>query len=131
MTVQLYRPTGELLAEQTLPPGRAGIWLLTLPGSDREPLVWESFPSCQPNKPPTRTFLESGPALEREATAVTAQLAAWRGSCGGEVATAPLLQAFGLEDYRTRLPLTLPIHCQTLTGGTPAAPLPPGSESRP
>jgi len=134
MTVQISQLSGELLAEQTLPAGQVGIWLLTLPRSGQvplaQPLVWESFPTCQPNKPPTRTILHTGPE-EREAAAIYSRLAALHHSCGGEVATASILPVFGLEDYRSRLPQTLPIHCLAFTEGAPGSPQLPGNGSSP
>jgi hypothetical protein len=133
MTVQLFTATGEPLAEQTLPPLQAGVWLLTLPETERQglgqPMLWESFPTCQPNKPPTRTLLV--PEALPESSATQEQLAALDDSCGKEVAIAPLLRAFGLEDYVARLPASLPVHCQAIRAGSGGAPPSPGNGSRP
>ena len=133
MTVQLFRATGDPLAEQTLPALRAGVWLLTLPGAElhrpAQPMLWESFPACQPNKPPTRSSLV--PEAMPESTAIQTQLAALAAACGKEVATAPLLRDFGLEDFSTSLPASLPVHCQAITAGSGGAPSSPGSGSRP
>jgi len=133
MTVQLFRETGEPLAEQTLPARHAAVWLLTVPGAEQQqrgqPMLWESFPTCQPNKPPTRTRLE--PEALPESFAFQARLAALGASCGKEVATAPLLRDFGLEEYDFRLPASLPVHCQAIKEGSGGAQPSPGNGSRP
>lgn len=133
MTVQLLGATGELLAEQTLPALRAGVWLLTVPRAEQQrpapPMLWESFPACQPNKPPTRSSLAMEPLPE--SSAIQARLAALAAACGKQVATAPLLQEFGLEEFSARLPASLPVHCQAITAEAGGAPPSPGSGSRP
>ncbi len=118
MTVQLLSPAGELVAGQTLPAQRVGITLITLPKLDRSALnqavTWESFPSCQPNKPPTRTSLVADSNQEQSASQkLIADLAL---HCGGTVDTKPLLAAFNLEDYAAKLPVKLPVRCEKLTG---------------
>lgn len=118
MTVQLLSPAGELVAGQTLPAQRVGITLITLPQALRSPLnqalTWESFPSCQPNKPPTRTSLVTDNNPEQSASQ---KLVADLGQlCGGVVDTKPLLAAFNLEDYGAKLPEKLPVWCEKLTG---------------
>jgi hypothetical protein len=118
MTVQLLSPAGELVAGQTLPAQRVGITLITLPQLDRSALnqavTWESFPSCQPNKPPTRTSLVADSNQEQSASQkLIADLAL---HCGGTVDTKPLLTAFNLEDYAAKLPVKLPVRCEKLTG---------------
>jgi hypothetical protein len=121
MTVQLFDPKGDLVAEQTLPPQQGGIWLLTLPPAGpaalRQTLAWESFPQCRPNTPPSRTLLELNAAPA--ATAAQRALTALRQSCGGSVQTGPLLQALELEEFSSRLPASQPVHCRTVTAGSP------------
>ena len=118
MTVQLLSPAGELVAGQTLPAQRVGITLITLPQAVGAPLnqalIWESFPSCQPNKPPTRTSLVADSNQEQS---VSQKLVADLGQlCGGTVDTKPLLAALNLEDYAAKLPEKLPVGCEMLTG---------------
>jgi len=117
MTVQLLSPAGDLVAGQTLPAQRVGITLITLPQAVRGPLnqalTWESFPSCQPNKPPTRTSLVTDSNPEQSASQ---KLVGDLGQlCGGTVDTKPLLAAFNLEDYAKKLPEKLPIQCGKFT----------------
>ena len=119
MTVQLLSPAGELVAGQTLRAQRVGITLITLPQTVRAPLnqalVWESFPSCQPNKPPTRTTLVADSNQEQSASQ---KLVGNLGQlCGGMVDTKPLLAAFNLEDYAAKLPEKLPVRCEAVKGG--------------
>ena len=118
MTVQWLSPTGELVAGQTLQAQRVGITLITLPQAVRSPLnqalTWESFPRCQPNKPPTRTSLVTDSNPEQSASQkLIADLGQF---CGGTVDTKPLLAAFNLEDYAAKLPVKLPVGCEKLTG---------------
>jgi hypothetical protein len=117
MTVQWLSPTGELVAGQTLQAQRVGITLITLPQAVRSPLnqalTWESFPSCQPNKPPTRTSLVADSNQEQS---VSQKLVADLGQfCGGMVDTKPLLTALNLEDYAVKLPDKLPVRCEKFT----------------
>jgi hypothetical protein len=119
MTVQLLSPAGELVAGQTLPAQPVGITLITLPQSDRpalnQALTWESFPSCQPNKPPTRTSLVADSNQEQSASQ---KLVGDRGQlCGGMVDTKPLLAAFNLDDYGAKLPERMPVWCDRVKGG--------------
>jgi hypothetical protein len=118
MTVQLLSPAGELVAGQTLQTQRVGITLITLPQAVVAPLnqalIWESFPTCQPNKPPTRTSLVADSNQEQSASQ---KLVADLGQlCGGMVDTKPLLAALNLEDYGAKLPAKLPVGCENLTG---------------
>ena len=119
MTVQLLTPAGELVASQTLQAQRVGITLITLPPAVRAPqnqaLIWESFPSCQPNKPPTRTSLvtDSNPELIASQKLI-ADLAL---HCGGTVDTKPLLTAFNLDEHAAKLPEKLPVWCEVVKGG--------------
>lgn len=133
MRVQLSRPAGQLLVDQILPAQRAAVWLLTLPKPDRAevslPLLWESFPTCRPNRPPSRTLLETGPTAK--ASTHSSPLSALLGLCGKEVATAPLLRDFGMEEWISTLPAALPVHCQVLKVGSGALPQPPENEARP
>ena len=121
MTVQWLSPTGELVAGQTLPAQRVGITLITLPQALRAPLnqalTWESFPSCQPNKPPTRTSLVADSNQEQSASQ---KLVGDLGQlCGGMVDTKPLLAAFNLEDYGAKLPERMPVWCERVKGTSP------------
>lgn len=119
MTVQLLSSAGELVAGQTLPAQRVGITLFTLTKSVRpainQAVIWESFPSCQPNKPPTRTSLVAESSQEQS---VSQKLVGDLGRlCGGMVDTRPLLAAFNLEDYGAKLPEKLPVWCESVKGG--------------
>ena len=118
ITVQFSTLAGDLVGEQTLPPEGATVRLLRLPEASRpplnQPLVWESFPTCRPNKPPTRSLLVLDSA-EGESDGGR-QLANLRKACGTVVATAPLLRAFGMEEFGAKLPPTLPVRCKALTG---------------
>ena len=133
MRVQVFGPTGQPLADQTLPAQRAAVWLLTVPKPERpelaQPLLWESFPTCRPNRPPTRTILETGPTPKNSSN--TSPLSDLVNLCEKEVATAPLLRQFGLEEWTGKLPAALPVHCQTLRSGSAALPQPPENGARP
>lgn len=118
MIVQLLSPAGELVAGQTLRAQRVGITLISLPQAVGAPLnqalTWESFPSCQPNKPPTRTSLVADSNQEQS---VSQKLVADLGQfCGGMVDTKPLLTALNLEDYAAKLPEKLPVWCERVKG---------------
>jgi hypothetical protein len=120
MSVQLFGQAGELLLNQVLPAERAVVWLLTLPNPDQpgfgQPLRWESFPTCRPNRPPTRTTLEKGSGRIQP----TSPLAAMVESCGKDVNTAQLLRDFELEEWSGKLPESLLVRCLPLRGD-PAA----------
>jgi len=119
MTVQLLSPAGELVAGQTLAAQRVGITLITLPQALRAPLnqalSWESFPSCQPNKPPTRTSLVAD--SNQEQTVSQKLIADLRQLCGGSVDTKPLLAAFTLDDYGAKWPERMPVWCERVKEG--------------
>jgi hypothetical protein len=120
ITLQLSSLAGDPVGEQTLPARSVGVRLLTLPEPDRpalnQPLVWESFPTCRPNKPPTRTSLVLDTTQEQSSSQKV--LADLRKSCGGVVDTAPLLSTFGMEEFGAKLPAKLSVHCETLTVGS-------------
>lgn len=124
MRVQVSRLAGQVLVDQTLPAQGASVWLLTLPKTNlREvasPLLWESFPTCHPNRPPTRTVLQ----LDSTAKAASSPslLSNLNNLCGKEVATTALLRTFGLEEWTGKLPVSLPVHCQSLSSGDGVAP---------
>lgn len=122
ITVQLTSMAGVPVSEQTLPAQGPGVWLLRLPPEGRlplhQPMVWESFPSCQPNKPPTRTTLV--PENDPLPMGIQRRLLELVAACGTSIDTASLLAQFGLEELSPRLPARLPVRCQTLT----LAPLP-------
>jgi hypothetical protein len=138
MTLQFSTPAGEPLGEQTLPAGGEGIRLLTLSAPTasalKNPLVWESFPTCLPNNPPTRSHLIPGTAPQADdpddhrSQQALAQLVK---SCGGSVATAPLLRAFGMEEFIAKLPPTLPVWCDGLSLEARRISSPQGSGSTP
>jgi hypothetical protein len=117
MTVQLTTMAGNPVGEQVLEPRGVGIRLLRLPETAspplNQPLAWESFPTCRPNKPPTRSSLvmETLPEDGRHQKL----LAELGKSCGGVVETATLLRQFDLEEFIAKLPAQLPVHCQSLT----------------
>jgi len=119
MIVQLLSPAGELVTGQTMPAQRVGITLISLPQAVGAPLnqalTWESFPSCQPNKPPTRTSLV---AYSNQEQTVSQKLVGDLGKlCGGMVDTKLLLAAFNLEDYGAKLPERMPVWCDRVKGG--------------
>jgi hypothetical protein len=120
MTLQLSTLTGDPVGEQMLPARSVGVRLIKLPEPDRpalnQPLVWESFPTCRPNKPPTRSSLVLDTTQEHSLSQKA--LADLRKSCGGVVDTAPLLSTFGMEEFSAKLPAKLPVHCETLTIGS-------------
>lgn len=117
MTVQLATLAGEPVGEQVLEASGASVRLLRLPETNlpplNQPLTWESFPTCRPNKPPTRSSL----VKETQADDARLQklLADLGRSCGGVVETAALLRQFELEEYGAKLPAQLPVLCHTLT----------------
>ncbi|MEB3317913.1 MAG: hypothetical protein VKO39_07225 [Cyanobacteriota bacterium] len=116
MTLQFSSLAGELVSEQTLAPGDVGVRVLTPSATDaaarNQTLVWESFPTCRPNRPPTRSHLL--PAGSAEPGSSQAGLPDLRSSCGQMVPTAQLLSAFGLEEFTAMLPSSLPVRCETL-----------------
>ena len=117
MSLQFTTESAEVMARHTLPAAGPGIWLLTLPADWlplRQPLIWESFPSCQPNRPPTRTLLVADQDGEQAATQqFLIELAR---SCGSRIDTQPLLRRFDLQETgeRFRLPAQLPVRCLSL-----------------
>ena len=131
MNVQLSSLSGELLLEQTLPAERVAVWLLALPKPVRHafgrPLLWESYPSCRPNKPPARTLLE----FRSDGKGAASPLAGLRESCGESVSSAPLLRAFALDEWSDKLPASLPLRCLSLTAGQVLSPLRPGNAASP
>lgn len=122
MSVKLSKLSGEPLVDQTLPARGATVWVLKVPAIDRrlagQPLLWESFPDCGADKPPTRTLLETG----SPGRPTRGPLASLGDSCGREIPTAPLLGAVGLEEWGGRLPATLPVRCLSLTAIPAATP---------
>ena len=135
MAVAFSTLAGDPVGGQTLPAQGVGVRLLQLPEADRpvlqQPLVWESFPTCQPNKPPTRTTLVAEPLLDPspspksfavrspQARAERSQQALKDLSkvCGGITNTKGLLEAFGFQvnEWATKLPAQLPVSCETLS----------------
>jgi hypothetical protein len=97
----------------------------------RQPLVWESFPTCQPNKPPTRTTLVAEPLLDQgpgpKSLAVRSPqslvernqqaLKDLSKACGRMADTKTLLEAFGfqVDEWAAKLPTQLPVSCETLS----------------
>jgi hypothetical protein len=135
MAVAFSTLAGDPVGMQTLPPQGVGVRLLQLPEADRpvlrQPLVWESFPTCQPNKPPTRSTLVAEPLLDQgpspKSLAVRSpqslversqqSLQDLRKVCGGITNTKSLLEAFGFQvnEWATKLPAQLPVSCETLS----------------
>ena len=139
MAVEFSTLAGDPVGGQRLPAQGLGVRLLQLPEADRpvlqQPLVWESFPTCQPNKPPTRTTLVAEPLLDPspspspspksfavrspQARAERSQQALKDLSkvCGGITNTKGLLEAFGFQvnEWATKLPAQLPVSCETLS----------------
>jgi hypothetical protein len=134
LTVQFLRDSGDVVAEHTLSPQGPSIRLITLPADwlpPRQPLSWESFPTCQPNKPPTRTTLVA--LQDPEQLAAQQTLATLARACGTSLDPRPLLQAFGLEESvaRFQLPERLPVHCEALSPAPLNLSSPQGPETRP
>jgi hypothetical protein len=135
MAVAFSTLAGNPVGMQTLPPQGVGVRLLKLPEAERsvlqQPLVWESFPTCQPNKPPTRTTLVAEPLVDQnqspknvavrspQALAVRSEqtLESLSKVCGGITNTKSLLEAFGfqVDEWAGKLPAQLPVSCQTLS----------------
>jgi len=135
MVLQLSNLAGDPVGGQTLPAQGVGVRLLRLPQVDRpalnQPLVWESFPTCQPNKPPTWSILVAEPLPDLSSSPrpkdVSYQtplnyrsqnaLAALRKACGGTTDTKSLLDAFGfqVDEWSAKLPAQLPVYCETLS----------------
>ena len=135
MAVEFSTLAGDPVGMQTLPPQGVGVRLLQLPEADRpvlrQPLVWESFPTCQPNKPPTRTILVAEPLLDqslspknlavRSPQALTElshqALESLSKVCGGITNTKSLLEAFDfqVDEWAAKLPAQLPVSCETLS----------------
>lgn len=117
MSLQFTTEAAEVVARQTLPASGPAIWLLTLPADWlplRQPLIWESFPSCQPNRPPTRTLLVNDQDSEQN---IQQQLLSdLARSCGAKIETAALLRRLDLQETgeRFRLPAELPVRCLPL-----------------
>ena len=134
MAVAFSTLAGDPVGMQTLPPQGVGVRLLQLPEADRpvlrQSLVWESFPTCQPNKPPTRTTLVAEPLLDQlspKSLAVRSPqslvernqqaLKDLRKDCGRMADTNSLLEAFGfqVDEWAAKLPAQLQVSCETLS----------------
>jgi hypothetical protein len=134
MAVEFFTLAGDPVGMQTLPPQGVGVRLLQLPEADRpvlrQLLVWESFPTCQPNKPPTRTTLVAEPLLDQlspKSLAVRSPqslvernqqaLKDLSKACGRLADTKGLLEAFGfqVDEWAAKLPAQLPVSCETLS----------------
>lgn len=134
MAVEFSTLAGDPVGMQTLPPQGVGVRLLQLPEADRpvlrQSLVWESFPTCQPNKPPTRTTLVAEPLLDQlspKSLAVRSPqslvernqqaLKDLSKACGRLADTKGLLEAFGfqVDEWAAKLPAQLPVSCETLS----------------
>jgi len=135
MAVAFSTLAGDPVGMQTLPPQGVGVRLLKLPEAEQpmlqQPLVWESFPTCQPNKPPTRTTLVAEPLLEEslrpKSLAVRSPQSLVERSqqalkdlskvCGGITNTKSLLEAFDfqVDEWAAKLPAQLPVSCETLS----------------
>ena len=135
MAVAFSTLAGDPVGMQTLPPQGVGVRLLQLPEADRpvlqQPLVWESFPTCQPNKPPTRTTLVAEPLLDPspspKSLAVRSPqslversqqaLKDLRKDCGRMAETKSLLEAFDFQvvEWAAKLPAQLAVSCETLS----------------
>jgi hypothetical protein len=135
MAVAFTTLAGDPVGGQTLPAQGVGVRLLQLPEADRpvlqQPLVWESFPTCQPNKPPTRTTLMTDSLLDQsrspkslairspQSLAERSQQALkdLRMVCGGMADTKSLLEAFDfqVDEWAAKLPAQLPVSCETLS----------------
>lgn len=114
MSVRLFSHAGDLLVNQVLPAERAVVWVLTLPNPDTprfgQPMRWESFPTCRPNRPPTRTTLDNSSGGMQPITASVV----FFDSCGKDINTAQLLRDFELEEWSGKLPESLPVRCLPL-----------------
>jgi hypothetical protein len=89
------------------------VTVLTLPPQKNSPMVWESFPSCSPDKRPTRTVLDWDlPQSDGPAEQLLRQL---HDRCGGSIDTVELLRTIELESMKKSFPPTLPVRCVTLS----------------
>lgn len=119
LVVQFTSASGAALGEQTLPPREVGIRLLSLPPEQQlslsQPLIWETYPTCQPNKPPTRSILAADPSPEQRPAQNA--LAGLSRSCGQLIDSHALLRLFDLEGVIAGLPQRLLVSCEALTLG--------------
>ena len=78
--------------------------------------LWESFPACEgsaePQAPPARSLLASGPGDAARRSAREDLRALWR-QCGTSVNTADLLARWGYSHLADRLPATITVVCDT------------------
>ncbi|MFN7900324.1 MAG: hypothetical protein ACK5N0_11795 [Synechococcaceae cyanobacterium] len=102
---------------ESIQPARRGasLRLLLLPAAPGAGL-WESFPACEgsaePQAPPARSLLASGPGDAARRTAREALRTLWN-QCGQSVNTAELLDRWGYSHLADRLPTTLTVLCAT------------------
>jgi hypothetical protein len=127
MAVEFSTLAGDPVGMQTLPPQGVGVRLLLL----RQPLVWESFPTCQPNKPPTRSTLVAEPLLDQGPGPMSLAVRSPQSlvernqqalkdlskACGRMADTKSLLEVFGfqVDEWAAKLPAQLPVSCETLS----------------
>lgn len=112
MIIRITTMNGQLISEHLLEPVPAGVTVLSLPLVTHSS-VWESLPSCSPDRPPTRTFLDREyPQTNGPAQQIMGNLSR---SCGGSVDTGELLAAFSLESLQLNLPAKLPVRCKKLS----------------
>ena len=112
---------GMPLAEQVIPAGPASLVLFRSATSQR-PLFWESTYQCDDDEavdelsfitseaPPATSLLVTEAQSEDSALQLT--LAAWKGSCGGQLATHNVLQSADLKELDViQWPEQLPVVC--------------------
>ena len=120
VVLQFRSLTGQVLGEARLPMHKAGLWLLKLPLQEdpamKLPLVWESYPACRANEPPSQTLLESGTEsrTSEAMNGIHELLAEQQKACGHTVATQPLLQAMQWGELASKFPSRLPVWCLKL-----------------
>lgn len=112
MTVRLTTTKGQLISEHLLEPQPTGVKVLTLPEQTPSSVLWESFPNCAPDRPPTTTLLDQKPSPTDGS--VRTMMRRLSSSCGGFIDTDELLRTFNMESLRENLPEALPISCEVL-----------------
>ena len=109
------------LAQQVIPAGSASLVLLHSATSER-PLFWESTYQCDADEAVDElSFITSGapPATsllvteaQSEDSALQFMFAAWKGSCGGQLATQNVLKSADLKELDvSQWPEQLPVVC--------------------
>ena len=109
------------LAQQVIPAGSASLVLLRSATSER-PLFWESTYQCDADEavdelsfitseaPPASSLLVTD--AQPDDAALQSTLSAWKGSCGGQLATQTVLRTADLKELDvSQWPEQLPVVC--------------------